>query len=105
LKYPNRAKLALMMFLFLFWILPLFVALLLATIMQQQDFSLHVASISPLFGIGAGSWTALIFAASMAAIFFVLLTMQERRVWETLAIREIAKADDLMNDEADNPFL
>jgi lipid-A-disaccharide synthase-like uncharacterized protein len=105
LKYQNRAKLALLMFVFLFWILPLFVALLLATIMQQQDFALYVAGISPLFGIGAGSWTAFIFAVSMAAIFFVLLTMRERRVWETLAIREIAKADDLMGDEADNPFL
>lgn len=104
LKYHNRRGLVQMMFVFLFWVLPLFVALLMATIMRQEEMALHVASISPLFGIGAGSWTAFIFAASMAAIFFVLLTLQERRVWETLAIREIVKADDLVDEVDANPF-
>ena len=51
LKYQNRGKLVLMMFLFLFWMLPLFVALLLGTILQQEDFAFHVACISPFFGI------------------------------------------------------
>ena len=104
LKYQNRGKLVLMMFLFLFWMLPLFVALLLGTILQQEDFAFHVACISPFFGIGAGSWGAFIFAASMAAIFFALLTMKEREVWDALSIREIVKADELADDASDNPF-
>lgn len=103
LKYRRRGKLVLLMFVFLFWMLPLFVSFILAEILNKEEMAFHVASLSPLFGIGAGSWTALAFAGSMAAIFFVLLTMQERRVWEMLAIREIAKADDLIDD--DNPFL
>ena len=105
LKYPRRGKLALMMFVFLFWLLPLFVSLLLATIMREEDMAFHVASLSPLFGIGAGSWAAAIFSGSMAVIFFVLLTIQERRVWEMLTRREIVKADDLLDDSDDNPFL
>lgn len=105
LKYPRRGKMALMMFVFLFWLLPLFVALLLATIMREEDMALHVASLSPLFGIGAGSWAAAIFSGTTAVIFFVLLKIQEHRVWETLTRREIVKADDLLDDSDDNPFL
>ncbi|MFT5323104.1 MAG: hypothetical protein ACI8P0_000950 [Planctomycetaceae bacterium] len=105
LKYPRRGKLALTMFIFLFWLLPLFVALLLAAIMQEEEMAFHIASLSPLFGIGAGSWAAVIFSGAMAVIFFVLLTIQERRVWETLTIREIVKADDLLDDSSENPFL
>jgi hypothetical protein len=41
----------------------------------------------------------------MAVIFFVLLTIEERRVWETLTLREIVKADDLLDDSSENPFL
>lgn len=105
LKHQNHGKLRLMMFLFLFWILPLFVALLLGGIMKQPDFAFHVASISPLYGIGSGSWVAFIFAASMAAIFFGLLIRQEHLVWEALVFREIAKEDELADSERGNPFM
>ena len=106
LKYARRGKLALMMFVFLFWLLPLFVAFLLAVIMRQEEIAFHIACMSPLFGIGAGSWGAFIFAAGMSAIFFILLMLQERRIWETLALNEIVKADDLLEeDSTDNPFL
>jgi hypothetical protein len=105
LKYPRRGMLALMMFVFLFWLLPLFVAFLLAAMMQEEEMAFHVASLSPLFGIGAGSWAALIFSGVMASIFFVLLMIEERRVWETLTLREILKADDPLDDADDNPFL
>ncbi|NQV27397.1 MAG: hypothetical protein HQ518_23865 [Rhodopirellula sp.] len=105
LKYQKRGKLALMMLVFFFWLLPLFAALLLATVMREEDFAFHIASLSPLFGIGAGSWTALIFSGTMAAIFFVLLRLEERRVWETLTQRAILKEDRLLDDADDNPFL
>ena len=72
--------------------------------MLQGDLALHVASISPLYGIGAGSWTAFFFSALMAAVFFALLMLKERQVWETLAIREIVKADEF-DSESENPFL
>lgn len=73
--------------------------------MKQPDFAFHVASISPLYGIGSGSWVAFIFAASMAAIFFGLLLKQEHLVWESLVFREIAKQDELADGERVNPFM
>jgi hypothetical protein len=105
LKHQNHGMLALMMFLFLFWLLPIFIAILLGAIMQLEDFASQVASISPLYGIGSGSWVAFIFAASMAAIFFGLLIKQERLVWEALVFREIAKEDELADGARDNPFM
>lgn len=105
LKYRQRGKLVLMMFVFLFWLLPLFVSLLLATIMGEEDIAFMVASMSPFFGIGAGSWTGLIFPGSMAAVFFALLMLQERRAWETLTQHDYAKADELTDGEADQLLL
>jgi hypothetical protein len=106
LKYRRRWKLVLMMFVFLFWLLPLVVGILVATALREPDAAHMIASLSPFFGIISGSWTALIFAGSMAAVFFGLLMLEERRVWQQLTQRDIAKQDDLMdNDDADNPFV
>lgn len=94
LKYRQRGKLVLMMFVFLFWLLPLFGSLLLATVVGQKETAFTVACLSPLFGIGAGSWTAFIFTIALAIVFFVLLMLQERRVWETLTYRDYVAQDE-----------
>jgi hypothetical protein len=105
LKYRRRGKLVLLMFVFLFWLLPLVVGILMATALQQPDAAHMIASLSPFFGIVSGSWTALVFAGSMAGVFFGLLKLEERRVWQKLTQRDIEKQDELLDeDRVDNPF-
>ncbi|MDA0281979.1 MAG: hypothetical protein O3B13_06165 [Planctomycetota bacterium] len=104
LKFGRRGKLVLMMFLFLFWLMPLIFAAL-ASPAFGADAAIVIASLSPLFGIGSGSWLALIFAGSMAAVFFVLLLLEERNVWDKLGGRKHAWEDDDLTDQASNPFL
>lgn len=93
LRFGRRGKLVLLMFLFLFWLLPMVLSGL-AAMTFGNDAAELIASVSPLYGIGAGSWTGLIFAVVMSGVFFALLIREERGIWQQLLQREMFHGDE-----------
>lgn len=85
LKFGRRGKVTMFLFCFLFWFLPLIIAGIVRFSVGPKAAE-YVASISPIFGIAKGTWTALIPSALMAVIFAALCLRQEKIVHDSVDV-------------------
>lgn len=84
LKYGRKSRAMLFLFLFFFWLMPLIVSALAAWTFGGQTAEM-IASLSPIYGIGAGSVLGLVPAVALAGIFFALMIKEERTAQEVFA--------------------
>lgn len=84
LKFGRRSKPVLMLFLFLFWLLPPLVGALAAVTFGGNQVAELIAGLSPLFGIATGSLPGLVWSFLLAGIFYLLMIKEERRCQDAL---------------------
>jgi len=78
LKFGRKSRPVFMLFLFLFWLMPLAVAAL--ALSANPDIAPLIAAMSPVYGIGSGSIPGLIAAVAMGTVFFALSVREEIRI-------------------------
>ena len=93
LKFGHRSRPVLMLFLFLFWLMPLAIAAL-ALSTNHPELAPLIAAMSPIFGIGSGSIPGLIAAVVLGAIFFSLSVREELRIQTEFAGDPFEEEDD-----------
>ena len=79
LKFGRRSRPMFMLFLFLFWLMPLLVAAL-ALSANHAELGPLMAAVSPIYGIGSGSIPGLVAAIVLGTIFFALSVREELRI-------------------------
>lgn len=84
LRCRRQSKPVLFLFLFLFWLLPLLVGALVAATFGNDKAGEFIASLSPLYGIAAGSIPSLVWSFLLAGVFYGLMLKEERRCQDTL---------------------
>jgi hypothetical protein len=83
IRLGSKGKIALMMFLFFVWLLPLLLGALCSATLGG-DAGMMVASVSPIWGIATHSPIALGTGCVLAALFGIALLREEARSWRTI---------------------
>lgn len=79
LKFGRRSRPVLVMYLFLFWVMPLLAGALCAATFNGP-LGAMIGAVSPIFGIGNGHIVGLVSSALLAVLFFGVLFREENRI-------------------------